>query len=57
MYEYHPLFRTFLLAQAGRSYSVEQLVDLRRRAAHLADSAALSDTAVALLADGEDWPG
>jgi DNA-binding SARP family transcriptional activator len=56
VYEYHPLFRTFLMSQATRSYSKAQCANIRRRAAQIADEADMVDAAVSLLRDADDWP-
>jgi DNA-binding SARP family transcriptional activator len=56
VFEYHPLFRTFLLSKARQSFTDTELVDLRCRAAHLAEQADLVDAAVDLLRDAEAWP-
>ena len=54
-YEYHPLFREFLLAQAGRAYAPDRLVEIRRRSAELLDGAGAMESAATLLRDAEDW--
>lgn len=54
-YQYHALFREFLLAKARQSGTPEELNVLRRTAAELLESAAQPETAVELLSDAEDW--
>jgi DNA-binding SARP family transcriptional activator len=54
-YEYHPLFRQFLMAEARRAYSSPRLAALRSRAAHLVEQAGDLAAAVELLADAENW--
>jgi DNA-binding SARP family transcriptional activator len=55
VFEYHPLIRAFLLKGTAEAYSIAQLVDLRRRAARIAEAAGLPDTAVSLFREAEDW--
>ena len=54
-YEYHPLFREFLLSQALRAYSSEDRARIRRTAAGLLDAAGQIEAAARLLRDAEDW--
>jgi LuxR family transcriptional regulator, maltose regulon positive regulatory protein len=56
-YEYHPLFREFLLSQAHRTYSSAGLAKIRRIAAALLEPAGQVEVAAALLRDAEDWTG
>lgn len=56
-YEYHPLFRDFLLSQAMRVYGPEPRATIRRAAAGLLDAAGLIEAAAGLLRDAEDWDG
>ncbi|MBI5612296.1 MAG: hypothetical protein HY942_04385, partial [Gammaproteobacteria bacterium] len=55
-YEFHPLFRQFLLAQAESHLDHESLQVLKRRAGRLLAEAGEGDAAVALLSASEDWP-
>ena len=55
-YEFHPLFRQFLLAQAEAQIDRERLQSLKREAGRLLAEAGESDAAVALLSATEDWP-
>jgi DNA-binding SARP family transcriptional activator len=55
VYEYHPLFRDFLLAQALRVYSPADRARIRRTAAGLLDAAGQVEAAARLLRDAEDW--
>lgn len=55
VFEYHPLFRAFLISRAQQSYGAEDLVDVRRRAAGIAEEADLVDGAIDLLQGAEDW--
>ena len=56
-YEYHPLFREFLLSQATRIYSPVRLAKIRRAAAGLLDDAGRVEAAAGLLRDALDWEG
>ncbi len=54
-YQYHPLFREFLMHRAGHSYGEEQLRELKRSsAANLAKSNDY-EAAIALLLNAEEW--
>jgi DNA-binding SARP family transcriptional activator len=54
-YEYHPLFRDFLLSQALRVYSPAECARIRRTAAGYFDVAGQIEAAARLLRDAEDW--
>ncbi len=54
-YQYHPLFREFLLTQLGLHISADDLATLRRRAAKFAETADKVDEAVALWREAGDW--
>ncbi len=54
-YEYHPLFRDFLLVQAERVYSAADRARIRRTAAGLLHAAGQIEAAARLLRDAEDW--
>jgi LuxR family transcriptional regulator, maltose regulon positive regulatory protein len=56
-YQYHPLFREFLLSQAHKTYSPARVTEIRRSAATLVESAGQIEAAPALLRDAEDWEG
>ena len=56
-YEYHPLFREFLLSQALRVYHSEALAKIRRTAGGLLDAAGRVEAAAELFRDAEDWDG
>jgi ATP/maltotriose-dependent transcriptional regulator MalT/DNA-binding SARP family transcriptional activator len=56
-YEYHPLFRDFLLSRAKETFSPETLSDLRRRAAELLEDAHETEAAIGFLRDAGDWKG
>ncbi|NVM20375.1 MAG: hypothetical protein HWN68_01160 [Desulfobacterales bacterium] len=54
-YQYHPLFRQFLLSRAKEAFSRESLAILGRDAAMLLEDADETDAAIALLCDIGDW--
>ena len=56
-YEYHPLFREFLLSQARKAYLPARTASIRRVAAGLVESAGQVEVAADLLRDAEDWQG
>jgi ATP/maltotriose-dependent transcriptional regulator MalT/DNA-binding SARP family transcriptional activator len=55
-YDYHPLFRQFLLAQAQAMLPTEELAALRTRAAEMLEQAGEIEAAVQLRIDATDWP-
>jgi len=56
-FEYHPLFRDFLLSRAKETFSSEILLDLRRRAAVLLEEADQTEAAMELMRDAGNWEG
>ena len=56
-YEYHPLFRDFLLSHAIEMFDPKTLSDLRRRAAVLLEEADQTEAAISLMRDAGDWEG
>ena len=56
-YEYHPLFREFLLECARKQFSPEQLAVLKQHAARLLAAAGNAEAAEALLTQAQDWQG
>ncbi len=54
-YQYHPLFREFLLTKAATLFSAPAIVRLQRQAAQLLEKNGRIEDAVALLLDGDDW--
>lgn len=56
MYEYHPLFRQFLMNQAGARFAPEQLREIWHRSAELLAQADDVEGAIALLRMTQDWP-
>jgi LuxR family maltose regulon positive regulatory protein len=57
VYQYHPLFREFLLSRVKESFSTESLSVLWTRAAKLLEEAGQIESAVSLLRDVSDWDG
>ncbi len=56
-FEYHPLFRDFLLSRAKETFSSETLLDVRRHAAVLLEEADQTEAAIDLMRDAGDWEG
>lgn len=57
VFEYHPLFREFLLARAMESYPVPSVLELKRSAANLLAGAGRAEDAAVLFIDVKDWKG
>jgi len=57
IYQYHPLFREFLLSRAKETFSTETLSLLCSRAARLLEESGQTESAVSLLRDVSDWDG
>ncbi len=57
VYQYHPLFRAFLLARARASFSPARLAAVQRAAAGLLEETGRVDEAAGLLAEAGDLPG
>ncbi|MFQ5995546.1 MAG: BTAD domain-containing putative transcriptional regulator [Acidiferrobacterales bacterium] len=55
VYQFHPLFREFLLARAQETYPDDERAELRRKAAVLLEQYGQVDDAVALLLESGDW--
>ena len=55
VYEYHDLFREFLLGQATVVYSREKLVEIRKAAAALLEESGYVEDAAVLSREVEDW--
>lgn len=55
VYQYHPLFRQFLLTQAEQAYTEEHGRELRRRAAALLEEAGQDEAACELWRGLQDW--
>jgi ATP/maltotriose-dependent transcriptional regulator MalT/DNA-binding SARP family transcriptional activator len=55
VYDYHPLYRDFLLLQSGKLLSAEQRLELQLKAAGLLEQNGQTEAAVSLLHDMGDW--
>ncbi|MDA1116725.1 MAG: hypothetical protein O2979_01710 [Proteobacteria bacterium] len=55
VYQYHPMFREFLLARAQDTYAKERRRQLQKSAAALMENAGQVEEAVALYRDSHDW--
>jgi LuxR family maltose regulon positive regulatory protein len=55
VYQYHPLFKKFLLSRASAVYSAEQMKGLRKQAAKLLEQADQIEEAAELYCDAGDW--
>jgi LuxR family maltose regulon positive regulatory protein len=56
-YEYHPLFREFLVSQAHKTYLPARVAEIRRVTSGLVEAAGQVEAAADLLRDAEDWEG
>lgn len=56
VYQYHPLFRNFLLARGKQAFSQDELLRLKREAAHHLEQDGQIEAAIELLANCQDWP-
>ena len=56
-YQYHPLFREFLLARAEQTFPAPELREIRRKAASLLGGAGRTEDAAELLMAAADWDG
>ena len=57
VYEYHPLFREFLLARAIKTFSLEEVTNIRRKAALLLAESGRIEAAAGLYIEAADWEG
>lgn len=55
IYQYHPLFREFLLTRLEETLTPAELISLRRRAAALLDGDGWTESAFRLLKENRDW--
>jgi DNA-binding SARP family transcriptional activator len=55
VYQYHPLFRSFLIYCAKDSFSTEMIADLRHRAALLLEESEQLEEAASLFAEEANW--
>ncbi|MBT8340612.1 MAG: hypothetical protein KJP07_11415 [Desulfatitalea sp.] len=56
-YQYHPLFREFLLSRARHTFLEEDLLDLQRKAARILENAGEIEAVFSLLRDIKDLEG
>lgn len=56
VYQYHPLFREFLLTQAKDVFFPEEIFGLQQHAAALLEKYGMVEDAIKLLRDSENWP-
>jgi LuxR family maltose regulon positive regulatory protein len=54
-FQYHPLFRQFLLARARESFPADRLMAVRNDAARLLDSSSMVEDAIDLWLESQDW--
>ncbi|MBI5587012.1 MAG: hypothetical protein HY889_01445 [Deltaproteobacteria bacterium] len=57
VYQYHPLFKEFLLAKARESFTGADIMGLLRKAAEILEESAKYEDAFKLLRDAGDWEG
>ena len=57
VYQYHPLFREFLLARALDTFTANEVREIRRTAASLLEGAGRTEDAAGLLIEAADWDG
>lgn len=55
VYQYHPLFRSFLIFQAKDSFSRKMLIDLNQRAAILLEESGRLEEAAQIYIDQKNW--
>ncbi|MEK6677785.1 MAG: hypothetical protein AABY39_00050, partial [Nitrospirota bacterium] len=55
VYQYHPLFREFLLAQAKQQLTDAQLIQTQHKAAEILESTGQAEDAIILYSHAEDW--
>jgi LuxR family maltose regulon positive regulatory protein len=56
VYKYHPIFRQFLLVRAGKTFTPEQVFQIRHAAAVILKAHDQSEDALGLFRAAEDWP-
>jgi ATP/maltotriose-dependent transcriptional regulator MalT/DNA-binding SARP family transcriptional activator len=56
-YQYHALFREFLLKLAENKLTRDEINDIRRKAASLLEEAGQAEDAAVLFCEAEDWNG
>ncbi|MCC6543801.1 MAG: hypothetical protein IT392_04780 [Nitrospirae bacterium] len=56
-YEYHTLFREFLISRAEREFSREELFHIKQNGARLLESSGQAEEAVSFFIEAGDWDG
>ena len=56
-YEYHTLFREFLISRALKEFSTEELFRIKQKGAILLESSGQADDAMTLFIEAGDWTG
>lgn len=56
-YQFHGLFRVFLLKRAAATFPAAEIAELTRRAAELLENQGQSEAAVELLQQAQEWEG
>src|SRR4030042_4660552 len=56
IYQYHPLFRKFLLTRSEKTFSPEQISHIQHTAALILKAHGQSEDALGLFHDAENWP-
>jgi LuxR family maltose regulon positive regulatory protein len=56
VYKYHPIFRQFLLARAGKTFTPDQVFQIRHAAAVILKANDQSEDALGLFRAARDWP-
>jgi ATP/maltotriose-dependent transcriptional regulator MalT len=54
-YQYHPLFREFLLSKAAEAFTPDEMTDLRKASAALLEDAGNVEEAAGLLIEAKEW--
>ena len=57
VYQYHPLFREFLLSRAEKTFPADVVMEIRRTAASFLEGAGRTEDAAGLLMEAADWDG
>ena len=57
VYQYHPLFREFLLSRGRQTYTPAHLSQIQRKAAALLEETGQVEDAIGLLREARDWEG
>jgi LuxR family maltose regulon positive regulatory protein len=55
VYQYHPLFREFLLFQAGKHFSADELSKIKKQATEVLEDAGMIEDAAGLAIGNKEW--